>query len=133
MNHQNRKQVTSDDGSIYEVEALCLSDVGTSNVLVISKEMQAIAIALLPSAHSMAKSREKRVFFYEKSERRLEAYGEQTFLQAKEMSREANNYAHTLELVAKGFSEMGPRRVTLRDWLEIMTVFHQPQIHNIEG
>lgn len=63
MSHQNRKQVTSDDGSIYEVEALCLSDVGTSNVLVISKEMQAIAIALLPSAHSMAKSREKRVFF----------------------------------------------------------------------
>ena len=133
MRHGDRKQVTADDGSIYEVEALRLPSAGTVNVLVVTGEMQAVAISLLPIAQRMAKSRATRAFFYKTSERRLEAFGERGFLQAEEASREANKYAQTLALVAEGVSIKGDQRVTLRTWQEVMAVFHQNKTRNIDG
>lgn len=133
MSHGDRKQVTTDDGSIYEVEALRLPSAGTVNVLVVTEEMQAVAISLLPIAQRMAKSRATRAFFYKTSERRLEAFGERGVLQAEEASREANKYAQTLALVAEGVSVKGDQRVTLRTWQEVMAVFHQNKTRNIDG
>jgi hypothetical protein len=54
-------------------------------------------------------------------------------LQAEEASREANKYAQTLALVAEGVSVKGDQRVTLRTWQEVMAVFHQNKIRNIDG
>lgn len=125
MGHGDRKQVISDDGNIYEIEALRLSNAETLNVLVISEEMQAVAIALLPIVQSMAKSRAKRAIFLKTSERRIDAYDEQTLLQAEKASLEADEYVQTLALVAKGVSMKESQRVTLRTWQKIMTTFHQ--------
>ena len=133
VRHGDRRRITSDDGSIYELEVLCLPRLGTVNVLVINEKMQTVAKSILPMAQSLAKSRANRVLFYKTTDRYLETRGEQTFLQAEEASREANEYAETLQLVAEGISVHGPRMVTLSIWLKIMTAFHQTAIFCVDS
>lgn len=133
MTHGDRKKITAEDGSVYDVETVHIANAFLTHALVVNECMQTKAARLLPIAQKMAEARATRAAFHRASERGLEVYGGRAYLEAEEAACESREQAEALFMVAKGVSVEGKRVVTVELWRKIMTTFFQdPSLGSVD-
>lgn len=119
------KNITTEDGWIYEVYSVYLSNGKAIYALTVNEIMQTVASSLLPVARKMAEARASRVSFYRNSKINLKNYGEYFFEQITEEARQSQDRVKVLSLITKGISVEDDRVVTIEIWREIMIFFYQ--------
>lgn len=126
MEHGDLKRTIFEDGSIYEVQAVRIPNVGVKTAVVVNNAMAAKATELIHSAKRIAQARAARVSFLKASAQNLNASSGQVLLGAEQASEESNDRLAILTMVSNGISLEGSRVVSVEQWREIMVHFYQP-------